>query len=148
MPKRHRRVRISSFAYLNICQFTGALNDNLFKLVIVFLLVHVHGQAVINAVMIITGAIFIAPYLLFSVPAGTLSDRRSKRNIIVLVKTIEIFVMLLGVVAFWLQSGVLSYVVLFSMSTLAAVFSPAKYGIVPEIVEREKIATANGILTG
>jgi acyl-[acyl-carrier-protein]-phospholipid O-acyltransferase / long-chain-fatty-acid--[acyl-carrier-protein] ligase len=148
MPKRKRRLRISSFAYLNICQFCGALNDNLYKLIIVFLLVHLHGERIINVVMIITGTIFIVPYLLFSVPSGTLSDRYSKRNIIVLIKAAEVLVMLAGVLAFWLESAILSYIVLFFMSTIGAIFSPSKYGIIPEIVERPKISRANGILTG
>lgn len=148
MPRRKRRLRISSFAYLNIAQFCGALIDNLFKLVIIFLVVHLRGPQVINEVMITTGAIFVVPYLLLSVPAGTFSDRHSKRNILFFIKVCEVVIMLFGVVAFWLESIWMSYLVLFLMSTAAAIFSPAKYGIVPELVERERIAQANGILTG
>ncbi len=145
----HRpRARIfSSFSFLNITQFMGALNDNVFKIVIVFLLIGVLGAQESSTILAISGAVYVLPFLLFSIPAGTLADRFSKRNITVWTKVMEVVVMSLGVLAFAVKSVWGSYTILFLMATQSAFFGPSKYGIVPELVRRDQISHANGILT-
>lgn len=139
--------RFSSFTYLNITQFLGALNDNVYKLLIVFFLIQMHGIENSHIILSSTGATFVLPFLLFSSTSGTLADRFSKRNIIVLAKILELVVMALGVIAFAFGSIVGSYIILFLMATHSALFSPSKYGIIPEIVETEDISRANGLMT-
>ncbi len=144
-----RRASIfSSFTFLNVTQFLGALNDNIFRLAVVFLGIGLLGEGETNQIVMTAGAFFVTPFILFSLPSGTLADRLSKRNILVAMKVAELLVMALGMFVFYLQSLWGSYVVLFLMASQSAVFGPAKYGIVPELVAREKIAVANGILTG
>ncbi|MGM0440241.1 MAG: MFS transporter [Chlamydiota bacterium] len=141
------RTRFSSFTFLNITQFLGALNDNIFKLLIVFLLIEVQGSEHNTVILATSGATFVIPFLLFSQAAGTLADRISKRNVVVFTKYMELAVMLLGIIAFALRSPILSYTVLFMMATQSTIFGPSKYGIVPEIVPLDKISKANGLLT-
>ena len=85
-----------SFWWLNYTQFLGALNDNLFKLLLIFLLVEVQGQESRTAVLSAASVIFVVPFLLFSHAAGVLADRYSKRSIIVGAKVLELVLMLLG----------------------------------------------------
>lgn len=148
MFQRPRHRIFSGFTFLNITQFCGALNDNIFKIVIAFLLIGMWGQGNANIVQSTSGFAYVLPFLLFSIPSGTLADRFSKRNITVITKVMEVMIMLTGVLAFAAHSVWGSYSVLFLMATQSAVFGPSKYGMVPELVKREQIATANGILTG
>jgi len=89
----------------------------------------------------------VLPFLFFASLSGSLSDRFSKRSVIVVTRITELFVVSLGVLAFFLESAPLGYFVLFLMATQSALFSPAKYGIIPEIVKKEDISRFNGILT-
>lgn len=139
--------RFTSFTYLNITQFLGALNDNIYKLLIVYFLLQLQGNDNSHIILACTGATFVIPFLLFSSSSGTLADRVSKRNIIVLTKILEILAMALGVLAFAYESVWGSYSVLFLLATQSAIFGPSKYGIVPEIVTTEKITKANGLMT-
>ena len=77
------RTDYRSFYSLNATQFLGALNDNIFKLLVIYLLIHVKGPAAANTVLSLAGAIFVIPFLLFSSSAGVLADKFSKRTIIV-----------------------------------------------------------------
>lgn len=133
--------------YLNVTQFLGALNDNIFKLLIAFFLIQQLGTDSSYMIFATTGAIFVLPFLLFSSNSGTLADRFSKRNIIVFTKILELLVMSMGLLAFAFESVIFSYVTLFMMATQSAIFGPSKYGIIPEIVNIEKIPTANGLMT-
>ena len=80
--------------------------------------------------------VFSLPFVLFSGYAGYLSDRYSKRHIIVLCKLAEIAIMSLGLIGFLFYS-VSGYqallAVLFLMGTHSAFFGPGKYGILPEL---------------
>jgi acyl-[acyl-carrier-protein]-phospholipid O-acyltransferase/long-chain-fatty-acid--[acyl-carrier-protein] ligase len=136
-----------SFNYLNITQFLGALNDNIFKLLIVYYLIDLQGIDNTNRILATSGAIFVIPFLLFLASSGTLADKKSKRNIIIMSKGMELMVMALGVLAFTYQYQYGAYGILFLMAAQSALFGPSKYGIVPELVETETISQANGLLT-
>ena len=135
-----------SFAWLNVTQFLGALNDNIFKLFASYFIIALRGPESAARVMGISGVVFVLPFLLFSAGAGVLADRHSKRDIIVIAKALEIGAMLLGIAAFLMRSELALYVVMFLMSTQSALFGPSKYGIVPELAPREQLSRANGLL--
>lgn len=139
--------RLSSFTYLNITQFLGALNDNVYKLLIVYFFIDLEGIEHSPTILATTGAIFVLPFLLFSACSGTMADRYSKRNIIVVTKVLELAIMLLSIVAFAYESKWGSYAILFLMATQSAIFGPSKYGILPEIVPSDNISKANGMIT-
>lgn len=139
--------KLSSFTYLNVTQFLGALNDNIYKLLIVYLFIERDGMENSHAILATTGAIFVLPFLLFSTYSGMLADRFSKRNIIVWAKVLELVTVGLGVLAFMGESKLGSYLVLFMMAAQSALFGPSKYGIIPELVSRDKISQANGLMT-
>lgn len=139
--------RFSSFTYLNVTQFLGALNDNIYKLLIVYFFIQLEGIEYSHQILATTGATFVIPFLLFSALSGTLADRFSKRDIIVTTKILELIIMGLAVCAFAFQSKWGSYAILFLLATQSAIFGPSKYGIVPEIVSTERISKANGLMT-
>lgn len=134
------------FRWLNRTQFLGALNDNLFKLLVSFFLIRSLGVARSSEISGIAGILFALPFLLFTPAAGVLADRFSKRAILIAAKAAEILVMAFGVIAFLAGSPLLLYLALFLMSAQSAFFGPAKYGIVPELVERGQLSQANSRL--
>ena len=146
MPDTSSSRLPSSFGWLNATQFFGALNDNMFKLFVVFFAIHVEGNAAASRVMAIGGALFVLPFLLFSAWSGTLADRLSKKRILVATKVMEVAIMLLGFGAFYFKSELGLYGVLFLMSVQSAIFSPSKYGIVPELVGKDLLSKANSQL--
>ncbi|HEX5755004.1 MAG TPA: MFS transporter, partial [Arenimonas sp.] len=86
------------------------------------------------------------PYLLFSDYAGQLADRFSKRSVLIVVKSFEIIVMVSAVAAFWLADMRALLVVAFFMGTQAALYSPAKYGSLPELLPDRDISRGNALI--
>jgi acyl-[acyl-carrier-protein]-phospholipid O-acyltransferase/long-chain-fatty-acid--[acyl-carrier-protein] ligase len=128
-------------------QFFGAFNDNLYKTVVTMFAIAtaVGSEEGIGQVSLILG-VFILPFFLFSGYAGFAADRWNKRSILIGIKIFEIFVMAMGIFA--LGSGRIEWmlVILFLMGLHSAFFSPAKYGIVPEMVPNKDLSRANGLL--
>ncbi|HBA82568.1 MAG TPA: acyl-[ACP]--phospholipid O-acyltransferase [Verrucomicrobia bacterium] len=135
-----------SFKWLNVVQFLGALNDNIFKLFLMFFLIALQGPEAAARISSLAGAIFVIPFLLFTALGGNLADRLSKRNIIVVAKLAEVVIMLLGSAAFAAHSVAGLYAVLFLMSVQSALFGPSKMGVIPELVGRARLSQANSIL--
>jgi acyl-[acyl-carrier-protein]-phospholipid O-acyltransferase/long-chain-fatty-acid--[acyl-carrier-protein] ligase len=135
-----RRPGLTAFLWT---QFLGAFNDNVFKIVVSFLAMESLGA--IDGVSLV-GAVFILPFLLFSGYAGHLADVYSKRRVLIWTKSIEIVAMALAVPG--LLTGNIPWLlgVLFLMATHSTFFSPAKYGIVPEMVADADLSRANGLL--
>lgn len=126
-------------------QFLGALNDNLYKTVVSLRAVHVAASGGAEYLSL-AGAVFVIPFLLFSGYSGHLADQFSKRQVMIAVKAFEIFAMLMGLAAFFTSSIPLMLVVLFLMALHSTLFSPAKYGIVPEMLPAQQLSRANGLL--
>lgn len=139
--------RFSSFTYLNFTQFLVALIDNIYKFLLVYFLISLQGIQNTHRIMAFTGATFVLPFLLFSATSGTLADRFSKRNVIILAKTLEFIVMCLGILCFYYESVAGCYLLLFLLATTSAIFGPSKYGILPELVGNDRISKANGLMT-
>ncbi len=137
----------TSFAALNVTQFLAAFNDNFYKLLLIFFLIATKGEEHSNTILALAGAIFVIPFLLFASLSGTLADRFSKRSIIYFTRLLEILTTSMALFAFVFESAIAGYTVLFLMATHSALFSPCKFGIIPEIVSKEKISGYNGIIT-
>ena len=144
---RFIKMKLLSFYLLNATQFLVALNDNIFKLLVIYLLINVKGAGAAPTILSLAGAIFVMPFLIFSSGAGVLADRISKRTIIVFAKSLEVLIMILGLLAVWFQSELGVYAALFCLSAEAAIFGPSKYGIIPELVEPKMVSKANGSMT-
>ncbi|MBL7114731.1 MAG: MFS transporter [Kiritimatiellae bacterium] len=140
--------RSHPFGWLNATQFLGALNDNAFRWLVFFFIVGLMGDASKDAVIATCTTVFVLPFLLFSQWAGVLADSVSKRSVIVFSKGLEAVVMLLGCAAILSGQSLFLYGTIFLMSTQSAIFGPSKYGIIPELVPREKLSRANGWLVG
>ena len=137
-------------------QFFGAFNDNAWKMIVIGLAVTSlpagSTEADEDSAELFENTLaFLAltvPLLIFSIPAGALCDRVSKRTVILWMKCFELILMVAATLSVffvpgseWLRLGILSL-----MGVQSALFSPAKYGVLPEIVPHERLSAANGLL--
>jgi acyl-[acyl-carrier-protein]-phospholipid O-acyltransferase/long-chain-fatty-acid--[acyl-carrier-protein] ligase len=139
---------LGGFWALMVTQFQGAFNDNALKVLITLFLPVLFPpesrmQGYITAV---TGALFTLPWIFLAGQAGALSDRFSKRSVTIWTKYWEMAVMLLVVFAFYLRSPYAIWFLWLLMATQSAFFSPAKYGILPEMLPEGRLSWGNGYL--
>src|SRR4051812_6939764 len=134
---------------LLVAQFLGSFNDNAWKQIVILLAVasaasEAQGQERAAVVQII----LMIPLMLVSLPAGVLADRVGKRSVILSMKLLELGLMLAGTVALYARpsGGVPTLLILGLLGVQAALFSPAKYGILPEILPHGRLSSGNGLL--
>jgi acyl-[acyl-carrier-protein]-phospholipid O-acyltransferase / long-chain-fatty-acid--[acyl-carrier-protein] ligase len=135
-----------TFWWHNLTQFGGAMNDNIFKLLMIYALIAWSGPEASAGILAKVGLFFALPFILIVPFAGNFADRFSKRSLIVILKFVEIGVMSFGVLALSMKIPALLYTTMFLMSAQSAFFGPCKYGILPEIVGNERLSKANGAI--
>lgn len=142
------------FWALMATQVQGAFSDNLFRWVIVFFLLRhaaeLSGEApTLSDTNLVTGlatVLFSVPFILFPGIFGAISDRFSKQRVAAFTKALEVGIMTLGLLALITGEAWFLWVILFLMTTQSALFSPAKYGILPEILPESRLPWGNGYL--
>jgi acyl-[acyl-carrier-protein]-phospholipid O-acyltransferase/long-chain-fatty-acid--[acyl-carrier-protein] ligase len=90
--------------------------------------------------------LFAVPYLLFSMAGGYLADRYSKRSVTIGTKLLEVGVAAVALAGLALHSLPIQCAAVFLISTQAALFGPAKYGLLPELLPEKRLSWGNGIL--
>ncbi|MEL7311950.1 MAG: MFS transporter [Pseudomonadota bacterium] len=144
-------LKSTRFASYFWTQCLGALNDNVLRNGLVMLVTYgivdyTSGSPEILANIV--GAVFILPFLLFSAPAGQIADRTDKASLIRRIKLAEILlaILALALLAFQTVNGLVLLV--FAMGVQSTFFGPIKYAILPDLVPRESLVGANGLVEG
>jgi len=158
----HYPLRSTAFWSFLCTQFLGAFNDNYFKQMVLLTCVSAGATAVQNSDSTtdptvpalpwteIAMAAFALPFVLFSGLGGFLSDRLSKTSVIVGCKLAEIGIVGIGLAILLIpglsittQLSALIFV-LALMGTHSAIFSPSKYGALPELFRDDCLLPVNG----
>ena len=130
-----------------VVQAQNAFNDNFVKFVILGLATAAFATGFIGEnIEHILGAMIPLPFILLAPIAGYFSDRFSKRKVIALclVGQVAIFAFIAASIFSGFILGALSgYFLLAVQSTF---FSPAKQGILKELVGSERLGFANGLM--
>jgi 1-acyl-sn-glycerol-3-phosphate acyltransferase len=130
-------------------QALGAFNDNVYKNALVIMIAF---QAVtltaaqVNFYVNLAAGLFILPFFLFSATAGQIAEKYEKSALIRYVKLLEIVIMVLAVIGFWLDSVGFLMAVLFLMGTQSALFGPVKYAILPQHLRDHELVGGNGLV--
>lgn len=132
-----------SFLALLATQFLGAMNDNMFRWFIIPIGKPVIGDAEALSLGL---ACFTLPYLLLASVAGFLADRFSKRTVIIYCKVAEIIIMALGIVAVLVGNLYLLFFIVALMGCQSALFGPAKFGSIPEMLRDNRLSKGNGMM--
>jgi hypothetical protein len=130
-------------------QALGAFNDNVFKNALVIMITFQAAQlsaGQVNLYVNLAAGLFILPFFLFSATAGQVAEKYEKSALIRWVKLLEIGIMLLAVLGFWLGSVGFLMAVLFLMGTQSALFGPVKYAILPQHLRDHELVGGNGLV--
>ncbi|MGC1234282.1 MAG: acyl-[ACP]--phospholipid O-acyltransferase [Xanthobacteraceae bacterium] len=136
------------FAPLFWCQFFAAFGDNFLKTALVFVILFEVAGANSAVLITIAGATLIAPFFFLSGLGGELADRYDKALVAQRIKLTEIGAAIVAVAGFAFHSLTLLFLAVFMFGTLASLFGPIKYGILPDLLERRELPSGNALIEG
>jgi 1-acyl-sn-glycerol-3-phosphate acyltransferase len=130
-------------------QACGAFNDNVYKNVLVIVATyHAASYTQLEPELLtnMAGGLFILPYVLFSGIAGQLADRFDKALVLKVVKAAEIVIMTIAALGFAAHSIEVLLSALFLMGVHSTFFAPAKYGLLPEVLQETELVGGNALV--
>ena len=138
--------KIRKWIPLFTTQFLGVLNDNILKNAIIFISILWLAEDDQQLVIPIASALLVLPFVLFSPLAGKWSQTKSKQKIFEISKLLEIPIMAIAVLGFFIESIHVVMIAMLFMGIQSAIYSPAKYGYIRELVGDENLAQANAMV--
>ena len=142
-------LKTRRFAPFFVTQFLGAFNDNLYKnALIVLLTFHAASWTTLKPEVLsnLAAGIFILPFFLFSATAGQLADKFDKARLARLVKVLEMVIMAVAGLGFFMQSLNLLLGALFLLGLHSTLFGPVKYAILPQHLREDELVGGNALI--
>lgn len=141
-----RRDWISLWAVL-LVQAQNAFNDNFVKIILIGLaLIVAQGSSVGDHIERILSALIPIPFILLAPIAGFFSDRFSKRQVIFLCVVAQLAIFIFIAISVSIRNIPLAVFGFFLLAVQSTLFSPAKQGILKELVGSERLGFANGFM--
>jgi acyl-[acyl-carrier-protein]-phospholipid O-acyltransferase/long-chain-fatty-acid--[acyl-carrier-protein] ligase len=132
---------------LFLLNFVGVLNDNFMKHCIIFVSVGwvmpewMTQSQLISAV----SAALVLPYLLLSPYSGEIAERFEKQKIVRLMKLLELPIVALAGIGFWIESVWIVLLAVLLMGAQSCLYSPAKYGLIRDVDGERGVAFGSGM---
>jgi MFS family permease len=158
-PESHDNghARHSQFALLGerrfwplfVTQFLGAFNDNAYKNALLMLLTFNTAswtEMNIGVLTNLASGLFILPFFLFSATAGQLADKFDKARLARMTKALEIGIILIAALGFWLHSLAVLLAALFLLGLQSTLFGPIKYAILPQHLPTKELVGGNALV--
>ncbi len=130
------------FYTIMAAQFFSSLADNALLVVAIALLIDLHAPAFLTPLL---KFVFVLFYVILAPFVGAFADSMPKGRVMFISNTIKIVGCGLLFLAMHQYSAMLAYAVI---GLGAAAYSPAKYGILTELLPPEKLVIANGWIEG
>jgi acyl-[acyl-carrier-protein]-phospholipid O-acyltransferase/long-chain-fatty-acid--[acyl-carrier-protein] ligase len=136
------------FVSLTGVSFFGAANDNILKQVLTLMVVagglwaNRLGAGTQSIIMLV----LTVPFIILSGYAGQVADKFSKQRVILWVKIAEIPIAICALIGLFFGSFWLSLFALLLLAIQSSFYGPAKYGVIPDIVDSHRLSQANGTI--
>src|SRR5687767_1601691 len=103
-PSQQGPLLSLSFGGLLLTQLLTAVNDNVFRWLVIGIAKDYVSQEDVANVLTAGTACFVLPYLFLAAPAGYFADRFSKRNVVIVCKFAELLIMALGIASIYVEN--------------------------------------------
>ena len=135
---------------LFVTQFLGAFNDNAYKLALITLLTFHAGPSWTSmepgVLTNLAAGLFMLPFFLFSALSGQLAEKFDKALLARATKLLEIAIILIACLGFWLHSLPVLLVALFLLGLQSTLFGPVKYAILPQHLRPAELVGGNALV--
>ena len=137
------------FSPLFFVQFLGAFSDNVFRSALLILITYKFAEGIgieASILNMVAAGIFILPFFLFSAFGGMLADKYEKHRLIRYIKAFELIILLVACYALVNNIIWMLFACLCLTGLQSALFGPAKYGILPELLEDRELLSGNALV--
>ncbi|RLA77385.1 MAG: acyl-[ACP]--phospholipid O-acyltransferase [Epsilonproteobacteria bacterium] len=138
--------KIGGFLPYVVVVFLNAFTDLGHKIIIqntVFKIYDGETQIILTAIV---NALILLPFIMLFSPSGFIADRFSKSRVMRISAGLAVIITLMITLSYYLGMFELAFVMTFLLAVQSAIYSPAKYGYIKELVGNNYITMGNGVV--
>jgi len=137
---------ISGFTAYIVIMLLNAMTDLGHKIILQNTIFKAYEGSELIILTAIVNALILLPFIFLFSPAGFISDKYPKTKVIQYASAVAIVIT--GMITFCYYMGWFwaAFVLTFLLAAQSAIYSPAKYGLIKEMVGNEKLAQANALV--
>jgi MFS family permease len=138
-------LKNKSFLFITSSHFIHKIAETLYDLALPLLVLYVTGSPVLMGIMYALG--FFAEFLV-GFFGGTIVDSINRKKLLVIISILQAtFIMILPLTAYLnIYNIMIIFLVAFILDTCIALYRIADISIIPQIVKREELPQANGLM--
>ena len=138
--------KIKGFTPYIFIIFLNAMTDLGHKIVLQNTILKVYDGSELIVLTAIVNALILLPFILLFSPAGFLSDKYPKVQIVRVASAFAIGISSLILFAYIMGWFWFAFFLTFVLSAQSAIYSPAKYGLIKEMVSKNQLTDANALV--
>ena len=138
--------RVKGFSAYTAMIFLNAFTDLGHKIIIQNMVFKHYSGATQIVLTALVNALILLPYVMLFTPAGFLSDKFPKNNVMRLSAVAAVIITVFVTLSYNLGWFGVAFALTFAMGLQSALYSPAKYGYIKELAGVENLSAANAIV--
>jgi len=137
---------ISGFTSYILIVFLNSLTDLGHKIILQNTIFKAYDGSTLMILTAIVNALILLPFIFLFSPAGFISDRYNKLKVIEYASLAAVAITLLITLSYYMGWFWVAFGFTLILAAQSAIYSPAKYGIIKEMVGEDGLAEANGLV--
>ncbi|NPA73888.1 MAG: acyl-[ACP]--phospholipid O-acyltransferase [Epsilonproteobacteria bacterium] len=138
--------KIKGFGIYIIIVFLNAMTDLGHKIVLQNTIFKSYEGSELIVLTALVNALILLPFIFLFSPSGYISDKYPKTKVIKISSLLAIFITVCILFSYYFGLFKIAFALTFILAAQSAIYSPAKYGLIKEMVGGENIASANAIV--
>ncbi|MFV0480801.1 MAG: acyl-[ACP]--phospholipid O-acyltransferase, partial [Campylobacteraceae bacterium] len=139
-------LRIKGFLPFLIIMFMNASVDLAHKITIQNVLIKSYDGNTLIILSAVINAMILLPFIFLFSPSGYLNDKYSKTTVVRYATLVGIALSFLVLISYIQGWFIFAFLMTFLLAIQSAIYSPAKYGLIKNLVGVEKLSLANGVV--
>jgi len=138
--------KIRGFLPYIIIVFLNAMTDLGHKIILQNTIFKSYSGSDLIILTAIVNALILLPFIFLFSPSGYISDKYPKTKVIKYSSLLAIAITILILISYYFGMFWIAFGLTFILAAQSAIYSPAKYGLIKEMVGSSNIASANGVV--
>jgi len=138
--------KVSGFLPYILIIFLNAMTDLGHKIILQNTIFKAYSGSELIILTALVNALILLPFIFLFSPSGYLSDKYSKTKIIKVASAVAIGITALITLSYYLGLFWVAFALTFVLAAQSAIYSPAKYGLIKEMLGSKNIASGNGLV--
>ncbi len=138
--------RIAGFTPYILIIFLNAMTDLGHKIILQNTIFKAYDGSELIVLTAIVNALILLPFIFLFSPSGYIADKYPKTKVIEYAALLAIGITVLILISYYMGWFWLAFGLTFVLAAQSAVYSPAKYGLIKEMVGNDNLASANALV--